>query len=302
MHRISARKHKALTRNTNELWETVKHEGLGSKGSENNRDCPMSLLQRSFVCSGGTECCHSRRPFLPGTIFYKPFREDLSLPFPVVWPGPSCRERGTAKPKCRCSTWQALDGVSWPDKSRERNTAIYLYSLWFCVLRPRLPDPGWIFRLRMKTDGWLSIDILKGTLRINVRSICVNRVWGFDVWSTPIPQPPSFTFFFKTKSCRSVFQNRLWLKTDYPPAKTWHFIWWCIMTAAGKVWNLSIVKITGSGSFFSGGWPHHCQPRYGTNLEELSWIACVVQICQNQDMWAHIHFSYVTIEETVCEG
>ena len=124
MHKISARKHKALTRNTNELWETVKHKDLGSK---NNRDCPMSLLQRPFVCSGGTECCHSRRPFLPGTIFYKPFREDLSLPFPVVWPGPSCRERGTAKPKCRCSTWQALDGVSWPDKSRERNTAIYFY-------------------------------------------------------------------------------------------------------------------------------------------------------------------------------
>lgn len=138
--------------------------------------------------------------FLPRTIFYKPFREDLSLPFPVVWPGLSCRERGTAKPKCRCTTWQALGGVSWPDKRRERNTAIYLYSLWFCVLRPRLPDPGWIFRLRMKTDGWLSIDILKATVRINVRSICVNRVWGFDVWSTPLCSPltPS-SFLFSNK-------------------------------------------------------------------------------------------------------
>lgn len=97
--------------------------------------------------------------FYPGQYFISPSERTFLLPFPVVWPGLSCRQRGTAKPKCRCSTWQALHGVSWPDKSRERNTAIYLYSLWFCVLRPRLPDPGWIFRLKTKTDGWLSIDI-----------------------------------------------------------------------------------------------------------------------------------------------
>lgn len=154
--------------------------------------------------------------FYPRQYFIGPSERTFSLPFPVVWPGLSCRERGTAKPKCRCSTWQALHGVSWPDKSRERNTAIYLYSLWFCVLRPRLPDPGWIFRLRTKTDGWLSIDILKGTFRINVRSICVNRVWGFDVWSNPSPNT-LFFLLLKTKCCRSIFQNRLWLKTDHPP-------------------------------------------------------------------------------------
>ena len=169
--------------------KTSKTRVLGNKESKTSSYYPMSLLQRTFVCSGGTECCHSHWPFLPRTIFYKPFREDLSLPFPVVWPGLSCRERGTAKPKCRWTTWQALGWVSWPDKSRERNTAIYLYSLWFCVLRPRLPDPGWIFRLRMKTDGWLSIDIRKGTFRINVRSICVNRVWGF--WCVVHPPSPN---------------------------------------------------------------------------------------------------------------
>lgn len=293
MHNVSARKHKALTRNSNELWETVKHEGLGSKGRKNNSNYPMFLLQRPFVCSGGTECCHTRRPFLPGTIFYKPFREDLSLPFPVVWPWLSCRERGTAKPKCRCSTWQALHGVSWPDKSRERNTAIYLYSLWFCVLRPRLPVPGWIFCLRTKTDGWLSIDILKGTFRINVRSICVNRVWGFDVWSTPSPNLLLIFFFF--------FQNRLWLKTDYPPVKTWHFVWWSIMTAAGKVWNLSIDRITSLDSFSMGGWPHHCQTRYGTNLEELPWIACTfrfVKLCTSGPSCTSV--SYIRYYWGVC--
>lgn len=134
--------------------------------------------------------------FYPRQYFISPSERTFLLPFPVVWPGLSCRQRGTAKPKCRCSTWQALHGVSWPDKSRERNTAIYLYSLWFCVLRPRLPDPGWIFRLKTKTDGWLSIDILKGTVGINVRSICVNRVWVFDVWSTLLHQCHLFLSFF----------------------------------------------------------------------------------------------------------
>ena len=131
--------------------------------------------------------------FTPRQYFIGPSERTFSLPFPVVWPRPGCRERGTAKPKCRCSTWQSLHGVSWPDKSTERNTAIYLYSLRFCVLRPRLPDPGWIFRLRTKTDGWLSIDMLRGTFRINVRSICVNRVWGCDVWSDPSPPHPFIT-------------------------------------------------------------------------------------------------------------
>lgn len=53
-----------------------------------------------------------------------------------------------------------------PDQTKEeRETqSIYLYSLWFCVLRPRHSDPGWIFQLGMKTDGWLSTDTLKGTL------------------------------------------------------------------------------------------------------------------------------------------
>jgi len=87
--------------------------------------------------------------------------------FLFLWFGPmlSSRERGTAKPKCRCSTWQALHGVSWPDKSRERNTAIYLYSLWFCVLCPRLPDPGWIFRLQDE-DRWMAFHwLINGNLR-----------------------------------------------------------------------------------------------------------------------------------------
>lgn len=141
-----------------EIWTT--------KDSKNKSEWSMSILQRLFVCSGATECCHSCQPFLTRTIFYGPFREDLSFPFPVVWPRLSCRERGAAKRDCRCTVWQTLHGLSWPDKSRARNTAIYLYSLWFCVLRPRHSDPGWIFQQRMKTDGWLSIDILKGTWRL----------------------------------------------------------------------------------------------------------------------------------------
>lgn len=146
MHNISARKHKALTTSSNELWETVKHKGLGSKGCKNKRDYPMFLLQRPFFffVVTGLNAAIQVGHFYSGQYFICSSERIFSLPFPVVWPGTSCRERGTAKPKCRCSTWQALHGVSWPDKSRERNTAIYLYSLRFCVLRPRLPDPGWI--------------------------------------------------------------------------------------------------------------------------------------------------------------
>lgn len=175
------------------LYKALKYKSMGSKSYKNISDNLMSVLQRPFVYSGRAESCHSRSTFLPETIFYKHSIENLMLPFPVVWPRLSCRASGTAKPKCRCSTWQTLHGVSWPDKGRERKRAIYLYSLWFCVLRTRLPDPEWIFCLRTKTDGWLSIHILRGTVEINVRSICVNRVWAFDVWSNPMRQyPPRF--------------------------------------------------------------------------------------------------------------
>lgn len=174
-----------------------KTQGLGRQGLlKNNSENPVFLLQRPpflfFFESKGTECCTSSRTFLLWTIFYKLFREKLSLPFPVVWPGTSSRQRGTAKPKCRCSSWQALHGVSWLDKGSGRNTAIYLYPLWFCVLRPRLPDPGWILSEdedRRIAFRWHT----KWTVSINVRSICVNRVWGFDVWSNA---PPFFSLTF----------------------------------------------------------------------------------------------------------
>ena len=104
----------------------------------------------------------------------------------------------------------------------------------------------------------------------------------------PIPQ-----HFYLAERCRSIFQNRLWLMTDYPPVKTWHFVWWSIMTAAGKVGNSIIVRITSSRLLFYGGWPHHCQPRNGTNLEELPWIACVFRFVKLQYIWTHLHFGYM---------
>lgn len=122
-----------------------KTQGLGAakvvKTAEATSCFSIKVL---LFLNDGTERCHSSQSFYSGQYFISSSERIFRFLFLWFGRGTSCRERGTAKPKCRCSTWQALHRVSWPDKRRERNTAIYLYSLWFCVLRPRLPDPGWI--------------------------------------------------------------------------------------------------------------------------------------------------------------
>lgn len=180
----------------------AKHKDLGSKKGPKTTVTTTHLSFKGllFVVERLTVAIHVGH-FYPGQYFIRPSERTFCFLFLWFGLGWAVGREEQPKPKCRCSAWQAPHGASWPDKSRERNTAIYLYSLWFCVLRPRLPDPGWIFHARKKTDGWFSIDILKGTLRMNVRSICVNRVWGSAVyidWRRSV-------FFFKRKLCMFIF-------------------------------------------------------------------------------------------------
>lgn len=87
----------------------------------------------------------------------------------------------------------------------------YLYPLWFCVLRPRLPDPGRILSEgRRQTDGFPS-DPPKPELSGSMSDPYVLiECEAFVVWSAPqLPPPLSFPRRLKTERWRSDFQNRL---------------------------------------------------------------------------------------------
>lgn len=106
--------------------------------------------------------------------FIKPSERTFCFLFPVVWPGMSCRERGTAKPKCRCSTWQDLLGVSWPDKAgREIQPFIYIPCGFACCVlnfqtplgfcrrwrqRDSFPLTGWNGLSRKMSDSYVLIN------------------------------------------------------------------------------------------------------------------------------------------------
>lgn len=82
-------------------------------------------------------------PFL-GTIFYKLFRDEPALPFPVVWRwnGQSARERNSQSPKCRCSPWQPLTpSVLTRQRQREKYSRFIYTRCGFacCVLDFQTP-------------------------------------------------------------------------------------------------------------------------------------------------------------------
>lgn len=281
---ITARKHTPLTRNTNDLWETVKHKGLGSKINSDYTPC-LSFKGLLFVVEGLNVAIHVGH-FYPGQYFISP--SERTFCFLFLWFGPGWAVGRGEQPNPNVDAQLGRHSTECPDQTkaeREIQPFIYIHCGFACCVLD-FQTPGGYSVWGTKTDGWLSIDILKGTFRINVRSICVNRVWVFDVWSTPIH--------------RCTFKKSL--KTDCPPVKRRQFLWWSIMTASEKVWNLSTVKITGTFSYSEIGWPQHCQLRHGTNLKELPWIACI-QICRTLvhlgPLPLQLH-AYFTIAETVC--
>ena len=62
---------------------------------------------------------------------------------------------------------------------------------------------------------------------------------------TPLP----FVRHFSSKTLWVHLSEQVTSKTACPPAHTQILVWWPIMTAAGKVWDLSNVRIASLGSF-----------------------------------------------------
>ncbi len=136
MHNISARKHKALTRNWNELWETVKQEGLGSKGSKNNSDYTQffSFKGLLFVAEGLNVAIHVGH-FYPGQYFISP--SERTFRFLFLWFGPGWAVGRGEQPNPNVDAQLGRLSTECPDQTkagREIQPFIYIRCGFACCV------------------------------------------------------------------------------------------------------------------------------------------------------------------------
>lgn len=188
--------------------------------------------------------------FYPGQYFIS--RSERTFRFLFLWFGPGWAVGRGEQPNPNVDEQLGRLSAECPDQTkagREIQPFIYIRCGFACCVLDFQTPGGYSVWGRRQMDGFPLTYVTEPSGLMSdpyVLIECKVLMCG------PPPSPNTISFFFFTKCCRSVFQNRLWLKTDYPPAKTWHSVWWSLMTAAGKVWNLSVVRITSSDSFSMG--------------------------------------------------
>lgn len=76
-------------------------------------------------------------------------------------------------------------------------------------------------------------------------------MWGFDVWSPPHSYSTLFFFLLLRQNAVGLsFRTGYgWGWLTILQLETLYFLWWPVMTAAGKEWNLSLVRTASLGSF-----------------------------------------------------
>lgn len=222
MRNISARKHKELTRNSSELWETVKQGFWAAKVVKTTvttlRFCFKGLL---FVVEGLNVAIHIGH-FYPGQYFISP--SERTFRFLFLWFGPGRAVGRGEQPNPNVDAQLGRLSTECPDQTkagREIQPFIYIRCGFACCVLDFQTPGGY------SVWGWRQMDGFPLTYLKEPSGLMSDPYVLIECEVLMCgPSQPCTIIASKTKRCRSILQNRLGLRTDCPPVK---YLTYCMM-------------------------------------------------------------------------